>query len=85
MWYYKSFPNIIYKYFSIEFDDDGAVESVDVTLDDLKQFFEAGREKGVFTGNWEHFDLSEDVTSLEQFAKAMNITEEVAFALFEAL
>ena len=73
------------KYFSIEFDDDGAVESVDITRDDLKQFFEAGREKGVFTGNWEHFDLSEDVTSLEQFSKAMNITEEVAFALFEAL
>lgn len=73
------------KYFSIDFDNDGAVEKVDVTRDDLKQFFEDGKENGVFTGSWEHFDLEEDVKSLEQFAKAMNITEEVAFALFEAL
>lgn len=73
------------KYFSIDFDDDGNVEKVDITPNDLKQFFEDGRKAGVFTGNWEHFDLAEDVTSLEQFAKAMNITEEVAFAMFEAL
>ena len=73
------------KYFSIDFDDDGAVEKVDITRDNLKKFFEEGKENSVFTGNWGHFDLAEDVTSLEQFAKAMNITEEVAFALFEAL
>lgn len=73
------------KYFSIDFDDDGNIEKVDITADDLKQFFEEGKKNGVFTGNWEHFDLSEDITSLEQFAEKMNITEEVAFALFEAL
>ena len=36
------------KYFSIDFDDDGAVEKVDITADDLKQFFEEGKMNGVF-------------------------------------
>lgn len=73
------------KYFTIEFSDDGNVSSVETTTENLKQFFENGKEKGLFTGDWEHFDIADNVTSLEQFADAMGITEEVAYAMFEAL
>ena len=73
------------KYFTIEFSDDGDVSSVETTTENLKQFFENGKEKGLFTGDWEHFDIADNVTSLEQFADTMGITEEVAYAMFEAL
>lgn len=73
------------KYFTIEFSDDGNVSSVETTVENLKQFFENGKEKGLFTGDWEHFDIADNVTSLEQFADTMGITEEVAYAMFEAL
>lgn len=73
------------KYFTIEFSDDGNVSSVETTTENLKQFFENGKEKGLFTGDWEHFDIADNVTSLEQFADTMGITEEVAYAMFEAL
>ena len=73
------------KYFSIDFDDDGGISGVETTTENLQQFVADGIEKGLFTGDWEHFDLSENVTSLEQFAKEMGITEEVAYAMFEAL
>lgn len=73
------------KYFSIDFDDDGGISGVETTTENLQQFVADGIEKGLFTGDWEHFDLSENITSLEQFAKEMGITEEVAYAMFEAL
>lgn len=73
------------KYFTIKFGDDGNVSDVDITLENLKQFFKDGQEAKLFTGDWEHFDIADNVTSLEQFADAMGITEEVAYAMFEAL
>jgi TP901 family phage tail tape measure protein len=73
------------KYFSIDFDDNGGISGVETTTENLQQFVADGIEKGLFTGDWEHFDLSENITSLEQFDKEMGITEEVAYAMFEAL
>lgn len=73
------------KYFTIEFDDDGNISSVETTLKDAKKFVSEGVKNGVFTGNWEHFDLTEDVTSLEQLAQKMGVTEEVAYAMLSTL
>ncbi len=73
-------------YFDIKFDEDGAVESAEMKLGNLRKFIEDGLSKGVFAGDdWQHFDLSEDIKSLEDFATKMETTEAVAFAFFETL
>lgn len=76
----------ISQYFDLEFDDDGAITSVEMKLGNLRKFIEDGLAGGVFEGtDWQHFDLSEDITSLEKFADQMGVTKEVAFAFLESL
>ena len=76
----------IAQYFDLEFDDDGAITGVEMKLGNLRKFIEDGLAGGVFKGtDWMHFDLSEDITNLEDFAKQMGVTEEVAFAFLETL
>lgn len=73
------------KYFSMDFDNDGNISKVETTVDDLKQFVADGVANGIFVGDWEHFDFTEDVDSLKDVADAMDVTEEVAYALIQAL
>ena len=73
------------KYFTLEFGDDGTLESAEMTLDNVKAFIESGlsEEKGVFVGqDWQHFELSDDIKTLDDFCEAMNLTKEMAFAMF---
>ena len=76
----------IAQYFDLEFDDDGAITGAEMKLGNLRKFIEDGLSGGVFEGaDWMHFDLSEDITSLEDFAEQMGVTKEVAFAFLETL
>ena len=72
------------KYFTFKFGDDGTLESAEMTLDNVQAFIESAQEEGVFTnqGDWQHFELSSDIKTLDDFCKAMNITKEMAFAMF---
>lgn len=74
------------QYFSLEYDDDGSITSAEMKLGNMRKFIEDGLSNGVFEGaDWKHFDLSKDITSLEDFADQMDITKEVAFAFLETL
>jgi hypothetical protein len=74
------------QYFSLEYDDDGSITSAEMKLGNMRKFIEDGLSNDVFEGtDWKHFDLSEDVTNLEDFADQMNVTKEVAFAFLETL
>lgn len=73
------------KYFTLEFDDNGTLQSAKMTLDNVRAFIETGlsEEKGVFVGqDWQHFELSDDIKTLDDFCNAMKITKEMAFAMF---
>ena len=82
--------------FTIEFDEEGGISSVEMTEDNVKKFTEGlfdkeifdgdGNSLGtIFTGSWDAFELNDQITSLEQFAEACGITEEVAFAFLTSL
>jgi polyhydroxyalkanoate synthesis regulator phasin len=74
------------QYFDIQFDDDGNIESAEMKLGNLRKFIEAGLANGAFVGaDWQHFDLSKDIDSLEKFKDAMGVTEEVAFAFIKSM
>lgn len=74
------------KFFKFEFDDDGNIQSAEMQLENIQNIIERGLGNGVFTGSdWQHFDLSEDITSLDQFAEKMGMTKEVAFAFLQNL
>ena len=74
------------QYFDIQFNDDGAIESVEMKLGNLRKFIEDGLSNGTFIGSdWMHFDLSDGINSLEDFQKAMGVTEEVAFAFIKSI
>lgn len=72
------------KYFTLTFSDDGTLESAEMKLDNVKAFIESAQEKGVFTnqGDWTHFELSDDIKTLDDFCEKMNLTKEMAFAMF---
>lgn len=72
------------KYFTLTFGDDGTLESAEMKLDNVKAFIESSQEKGVFTnqGDWTHFELSDDIKTLDDFCEKMNLTKEMAFAMF---
>ena len=73
-------------YFDIQYDDDGKIESAEMKLGNMRKFIEDGLANGVFNGeDWQHFDLSDDINNLEEFAKEMNVTKDVAFAFFKAI
>ena len=85
----------IYKYFTkgkvsqlftIEFDDDGGITGVEMTKENVEKFTKQLIKDGkVFHGTWDEFTLDEGMTSLEQFADAIGVTKEVAFAYLTEL
>ena len=74
------------KLFTIEFDDDGGITSVEMTKENVEAFTNSLIEAGeVFHGTWDEFTLDESIISLKDFAKAIGVTEEVAFAYLTEL
>lgn len=72
--------------FDIKYDDDGKLESVKMTLDKVKAFTSALTEADtVFHGTWDEFTLDPAIQNLEDFANAIGVTEEVAFAYLTEL
>jgi hypothetical protein len=91
----------IAQYFDLEFDDDGAITSVEMKLGNLRKFIEDGLSGdandggiNVFEGtDWQHFEFSESFLDgledandkLQYFADQMGVTKEVAFAFIESI
>ena len=82
----------ISKLFTIEFDDDGGISSVEMTKKNVESFVgellktDMGNGLGtVFQGTWDEFTLNPAIKTLEQFAEACGVTEEVAFAFLTEL
>ena len=88
------------EYFTIKFDDDGAIESAEMKLVNMRKFIEDGlNDSGanVFDGSdWQHFEFSDEFLSeldklpqgadkLQYFADKMNVTKEVAFAFIDSV
>lgn len=72
------------RYFTIKYDDEGAVSSIDSNFGNMTKFIQDGRDKGVFVGpDNNHIELSDEITSLQDLADAFKITDEVAFALLK--
>ena len=94
IWQYFS-GGTLSKLFTIEVDDKGAITSVEMTQDKIEEFTKSligtpldpkDTSKGtIFSGTWDNFELNPAITSLEQFADACGITEEVAFAFLTKL
>lgn len=73
-------------YFDVQFDEDGKIESVEMKLGNLRKFIEDGLANGAFVGDdWQHFDLSEDIKTLDDLAEKMKVTKEVALAFVKSL
>lgn len=83
------------KLFTIEFNDDGGISSVEMTKENVedyvnellnKTFVKDGVDMGtIFSGTWDEFTLNPEIKTLEDFADACNITKEVAFAFLTSL
>lgn len=82
------------KYFTLEFDDDGAIQSAEMKLGNLRKFIEDALSKNVFTGeDWQHFEWSDEFLAglenapdkLQYFADKMNVTKEVALAAMQEI
>lgn len=72
--------------FDIKYDDDGKLESVQMTLDKVKAFTSALTEADtVFHGTWDEFTLDPAINNLDDFANAIGVTKEVAFAYLTEL
>ena len=72
--------------FNIKYDDDGKLESVQMTLDKVKAFTSALTEADtVFHGTWDEFTLDPAIQNLDDFANAIGVTKEVAFAYLTEL
>ena len=72
--------------FDIKYDDDGKLESVQMTLDKVKSFTGALIEADeVFHGTWDEFTLDPAIQNLDDFANAIGVTKEVAFAYLTEL
>lgn len=76
----KYISETLSKYFKIEYDDDGIIESVEVTSANINKFAEDARDKGLI-------ELSDDgvwtvlETDFKKFAEQMGITEEMLVAI----
>ena len=82
------------KYFTLEFDDDGAIQSAEMKLGNLRKFIEDALSNNVFTGeDWQHFEWSDEFLAglkgapdkLQYFADKMNVTKEVALAAMQEI
>lgn len=73
-------------YFNFEFDEDGSLKDITMNMDNLKAFVEDGFENGalVQTGeDWTQFELSDQIKTLDDLAKAYGMTKEAAFAYLQ--
>lgn len=68
--------------FTIEFDDEGAITSVDMTEENIKKYIDSST---IFNGTWDNFTLDPAIDSMEDFMAATNMTEEMAFAFLTEL
>jgi hypothetical protein len=76
------------KLFTITTDDEGAIESVEMTRENVEAFTESligNRKDSVFQGTWDRFTLNPEIQTLEDFRKECGLTEEVAFAFLTEL
>lgn len=67
------------RYFKIEYDDDGAIESVETTTKNIETFIEDAKEKGLMSFSDGVWTVNE--TDFSKFADAMGITEEMLVAI----
>lgn len=82
---YKYFTEDLSDYFYVKFNDDGSLESAEMLIDNVKKFVEDGIGNGVFTGSWEEWDLDPTINSLDELAKKMGVTKEVAYAFLQSM
>lgn len=71
--------NTLSRYFKIEYDDDGAVKSVETTTKNIETFIEDAKEKGLMSfsdGVW-----TVEETDFKKFADKMDITESMLVAI----
>lgn len=71
--------NTLSRYFKIEYDDDGAVKSVETTTKNIETFIEDAKEKGLMSfsdGVW-----TVEETNFKKFADKMGITESMLVAI----
>jgi TP901 family phage tail tape measure protein len=82
------------KYFTIELDDNGAIQSAEMKLGNLRKFIEDAFSNNVFSGeDWQHFEWSDEFLSgledapdkLQYFADEMNVTKEVALSAIQEI
>lgn len=82
------------KYFTIELGDNGAIQSAEMKLGNLRKFIEDAFSNNVFSGeDWQHFEWSDEFLSgledapdkLQYFADKMNVTKEVALSAIQEI
>lgn len=82
------------KYFTIELDDNGAIQSAEMKLGNLRKFIEDAFSNNVFAGeDWQHFEWSDEFLAgledapdkLQYFADKMNVTKEVALSAIQEI
>lgn len=71
--------------FSKLFRVDKESGELDINADNVREFVNMGRERGVFSGDPTDFALSENIGGIEDVAKAYGITEAAALAMLAAL
>ena len=71
--------NTLSRYFKIEYDDDGAIESVETTTKNIETFIEDAKEKGLMSFSDGVWTVNEN--NFAQFADKMGITEEMLVAI----
>ena len=75
--------------FTIEFDDEGAIQSVEMTKENVEAFtnslIDAEDPSAIFQGTWDEFTLNPAIKTLEDFAKQAGVTKDVAFAYLTEL
>lgn len=82
------------KYFVFDFDDNGAIQSAEMKMGNVRKFIEDGFENKVFNGaDWQHFEWSDEFLAgledapdkLQYFADKMKVTKEVALAVIQEI
>lgn len=71
--------NTLSRYFKIEYDDDGAVKSVETTTKNIETFIEDAKEKGLMSFSDGVWTVNEN--NFAQFADKMGITESMLVAI----
>ena len=71
--------NTLSKYFTIEYDDDGAVKSVETTTKNIETFIEDAKEKGLMSFSDGVWTVEEN--NFKKFAERMDITESMLVAI----